>query len=1385
MTRRWPTAWLLAAATLLAACGGGNDPATGDAGQAERRSGQALLGTGGGRVLGIDGASVEVPAGALGADATVGIARDDTGAPPLPSRFVPASSTFAVTPHGQNFRQPVTVRIPYDAGALRADQRPAVLKGSPGQRWQLLMDAVVEDGTVAVQVQSLSYFVVVPVPRAGLISGAGTGMPDPAVSTVQVRLDNGWSALPVTGSTARLVQQPAADTPAQLRITAAIGSASDLANLCSGQFVIGNVTRSGVVYRLPGDVAGVNRIATDPASERASRLAAYVPDSATWLIWGDESTPLARDTAYSSLETINAAFSQWDPPDPDFWTGEPTTDLPADALVDAWGTQHRLGLVCIEGWGGWELPIAVQPIMVVRAFPIDSVLITAHPPARMDRLVGQLVTLPSAWVAPEAATAQWQQRLRDSTTWAAVPDVQLLPGTTTVAPGVWQFLDDSLLLYGTARAADDGTSYRLRVCANTLPVRCAYSRESQLRVSSNFPAPVITTQPVGRQYNTGQVVDMTVAYRGLPLPDRVTWQTRLSDTDPWVDVGAGYRNLRPNYPIEGDEASTDRLTGLQPLTTADRGRQFRATYTTVAGTATSDAASIQVTTGQAPPVFTAQPAAATVSAGSAVLFATAVGGAQPMSYQWLFNGVRIPGANGPLLTLHSVNAANAGLYQLEVSNVEATVRSTAARLTVTQGALTGMPPVITGQPVSLTVAAGTSASFAVSAGGGALAYQWQRDGINLPGATAAVLTIPSVADADRGAYAVVVSNASGVASSQVALLNVGPGGTAPVPMAPVITTAPVGVAVLVGQPALLAVAASGSGPLAYRWQRNGVDVAGASAAVLRIDAAQAGDAGDYTVTVSNAAGAATSTAAGLVVTAAPGAPTITLPPQARSAVDGGSATFSASVAGNPAPQCLWLRNGTVIPGATDCSRHTTPPLTLADNGAVYTLFASSAGGHVFAQGAVLTVFTGVPPAITQQPTAQTWRTDAIVFSVGTSGTPAPAIDWAADNERIGTSGRYVLGACSFDFVASGPALTLTGVAEACIGTRFFAIARNDAGRVESTSVAITAPVVVASRLAGLPGSTGSADGPADVARFNTPNYLAVARDGSTAVGDFGNSTVRIVLPGGTVRTLAGSPGVFAHADGTGSAARFAGNGGLAFDSAGNLFVSDWDNHVIRRITPDGVVSTFAGSPGVPGSADGTGAAARLRNPNGLAIDAADNLYVVDWGNHTVRKITPAGEVSTFAGAAGLVGSADGTGAAARFRTPGAVAIDGAGNLYVTDMFNHAVRKITPAGVVSTLAGQPGLAGNVDGTGSAARFDTPAWIAATGDGTLFVVSAAGDTVRRVSAGGVVDTVAGVAGDSSVLRLGANPRLRNARGVWAVSARELLLNADHALIHVQLP
>ena len=165
---------------------------------------------------------------------------------------------------------------------------------------------------------------------------------------------------------------------------------------------------------------------------------------------------------------------------------------------------------------------------------------------------------------------------------------------------------------------------------------------------------------------------------------------------------------------------------------------------------------------------------------------------------------------------------------------------------------------------------------------------------------------------------------------------------------------------------------------------------------------------------------------------------------------------------------------------------------------------------------------------------------------------------------------------------------------------------------------------------------------------------------------------------------------------------------MAVDSAGNVYVADTYNHTIRKITPAGVVSTLAGLAGSCGSADGTGANARFYYPYGVAVDSAGNVYVADTDNHTIRKITPGGVVSTLAGLAGSSGSADGTGANARFHYPSGVAVDSAGNVYVADTDNHTIRKITPAGVVSTLAGLAGSYGSADGTGANARFYQPVW-----------------------------------------------------------------------------
>lgn len=283
------------------------------------------------------------------------------------------------------------------------------------------------------------------------------------------------------------------------------------------------------------------------------------------------------------------------------------------------------------------------------------------------------------------------------------------------------------------------------------------------------------------------------------------------------------------------------------------------------------------------------------------------------------------------------------------------------------------------------------------------------------------------------------------------------------------------------------------------------------------------------------------------------------------------------------------------------------------------------------------------------------------------------------------------------------------------------------------------PGGVVTTLAGLAGSLGSADGIGSAARFNYPYGIAVDPTGNVYVGDGGNNTVRKITRDGVVSTLAGSAGNPGSADGTGSAARFnSAYGGLAADSEGNLFYAEYGNNTVRKITSDGVVTTLAGTAGTSGSADGFGSAARFNEPCGVAVDGAGNVYVVDYGNSTIRKITSAGVVTALAGTAGAVGSADGTGGAARFDHPYGIAADHAGTVYVGDKGNLTIRKITSDGVVTTIAGTVGVAfapptgttpsSAVDGTGVTAYFGQPSGMAIDQAGTLYVADVYNNAIK---------------------------------------------------------
>ena len=293
---------------------------------------------------------------------------------------------------------------------------------------------------------------------------------------------------------------------------------------------------------------------------------------------------------------------------------------------------------------------------------------------------------------------------------------------------------------------------------------------------------------------------------------------------------------------------------------------------------------------------------------------------------------------------------------------------------------------------------------------------------------------------------------------------------------------------------------------------------------------------------------------------------------------------------------------------------------------------------------------------------------------------------------------------------------------------------------------------VVTTIAGLAGVFGDSDGTGTNAHFFYPADVAVDAAGNLFVPNSQYCDIKAISPSGTnwvSTTFAGFPGSAGYTDGTGTNSHFNTPSGIATDPLGNIYVADTYNHQIRKISAAAVVRSLAGGTGTSTSSDGTGSDARFKSPSGVTSDRNGNIYVSDTQNHTIRQITSAGSVSTVAGLAGSSGSLDGAGGNARFYGPAGLTVDTNGNIFVCDENNYIIRKITPAGLVSTIAGLAGNSGGTDGTNNVARFNFPRGIVSDPAGNLFVADQNSYTIRKMSQVGtnwVVTTIAGLTGTS---------------------------------------
>jgi photosystem II stability/assembly factor-like uncharacterized protein len=704
--------WVVALA--LSACGGGGDvtpPASG-------ASAPAVSGV---TVSGPDGASLFVPDGATTTPVTFRIAKDSTGATPLPQFFVPAGEVYAFTPHASALEGRARVAVPIDP-ATPPEAELAVAQAEPGGIWTIHMRTLRKGSTLEVEVSDLSLFRV-------------------------VRLQDA----PTTAASARPTALAVDYVPLGLHVSIP-GFAPPDAN---GK--MNNIT--------PYPTSTLVQATVESRHERNLPDLCPIAEVASVYQWTDS---VITSTGSVIMKNSPGASLQFTP-SPGPWTFDLFLYRPYDVGVP--GMNARIAMTCRDAAGvAYVLDQYIHYSITDRA----AIYFLTQTRDAYGSTGGSASIIINAVGGPELPTLNDQYRIY----WERSDDGGFLSRTIGTADQLDSPSDPSIaafagwthtLTLAHLTSADNGALIRARGCY-TPPggsEHCTNSAWAKVTVAQGQVAPSITRQPNSAATLPGETADFSIDVAGTP-PPLIQWQVLQDVALGWVDIGsagADWPGVTPNA------ASLVTLPGAA----SNSGWLFRAVVSNPMGSVTSDAVVWRVSDTPIAPTFSVQPAATPVVLGTNALLAAVANGTAPLSYQWSRDGTPLPGATGSVLALPNVQAADLGSYQLFVNGPGGTATSNIAIVSASPGPTSPTPPSVTTQPRPTTVAAGALATFRVAVSGNpSPACQWTRNGIVIPGAASCdSYTTPPATAADNGAvYNVVATNAGGSVFAGGAVLTV-------------------------------------------------------------------------------------------------------------------------------------------------------------------------------------------------------------------------------------------------------------------------------------------------------------------------------------------------------------------------------------------------------------------------------------------------------------------------------------------------------------------------------------------------------------------------------------------------------------------------------------